>query len=105
MSVAAPTVKITTTAGAGHHRWKIRMTTLAFTGNVPLVRPGITLIRLHDELWRVTRPDGDVLGYVEAFSVRDGVRYRAKRHIVRQGRFIVMGEFWSIDDAIDCFQA
>jgi hypothetical protein len=80
------------------------MTTLAFIGDLPLIRPGINLVQLHDELWRVTRPDGDVLGYVERFRVREGLRYRAKRLVARQRRFIVMGEFWSIDDAIECFR-
>ncbi|MET4781437.1 hypothetical protein [Glaciihabitans sp. UYNi722] len=90
------------------------MTTLAFVGDLPLIRPGqrrpgrrqpdLALVQLHDELWRVTRPDGDVLGYIEQFRVREGLRYRAKRLLVLQRRFIVMGEFWSIDDAIECFR-
>jgi hypothetical protein len=90
------------------------MTTLAFTGTSPVAvspehnrpaqrHPGLTLVQLNDELWRVTRPTGEVLGYLEQFRVRAGLRYRAKRFIVRQKRFIEVGEFWSIDDAIDCF--
>lgn len=79
------------------------MTTLAFAGDLPLVRPGITLVRVHDQLWRVTRPDGEVLGYVEQFGVAGGLRFRAKRFMSSRGRFLPMGEFWSIDDAIDCF--
>lgn len=79
------------------------MTTLDFVGTAPATRPGLTLIQLHDELWRVTRPDGEVLGYIDQFRQRQGLRYRAKRLIVRQRRFIVAGEFWSIDEAIDCF--
>jgi hypothetical protein len=94
------------------------MTTLAFPGTsfadtasaAAPVRPraaqghpGLTLVQLNNELWRVTRPSGEVLGYLEQFRVRAGLRYRAKRFIVRQKRFIEVGEFWSIDDAIDCF--
>ena len=79
------------------------MTTLAFTGTQSVTRPGLHLVQLHDELWRVTRPSGDVLGYVEQFRVRAGLRFRAKRFITRQRRFVEMGEFWSMDDAIDCF--
>jgi hypothetical protein len=60
-------------------------------------------VQLNDELWRVTRPTGEVLGYLEQFRVRAGLRYRAKRFIVRHKRFIEVGEFWSMDDAIDCF--
>lgn len=65
--------------------------------------PGLTLVQLHDELWRVTRSAGDVLGYIERFAVCAGVQYRAKRFIVRQRRFVAVGEFWSMDDAVDCF--
>jgi hypothetical protein len=81
------------------------MTTLAFAGDLIIRRLGIQLTQVHDQLWRVTRPDGDVLGYVEQFDVREGQRYRAKRLITRQQRFVVMGEFWSVDDAIECFRA
>ncbi len=79
------------------------MTTLAFSGTQPVDRPGLHVVQLHDALWRVTRASGDVLGYVEQFRVRAGVRFRAKRFIARQRRFIELGEFWSRDDAIDCF--
>ena len=79
------------------------MTTLAFTSTQAVARPGLHLVQLHDELWRVTRPSGDVLGYVEQFRVRAGLRFRAKRFIARQRRSVEMGEFWSMDDAIDCF--
>jgi hypothetical protein len=84
------------------------MTTFAFTGmdstrTTAITRPGLHLVQLHDELWRVTRPSGEVLGYLERFGVRTGVRFRAKRFIARQRRFVEMGEFWSMDDAVDCF--
>ena len=79
------------------------MTTLAFTGTQAVARPRLHLVQLHDELWRVTRPSGDVLGYVEQFRVRAGLRFRAKLFIARQRRFVEMGEFWSMDDAVDCF--
>lgn len=64
----------------------------------------IALVELGDALWRVTRPDGEVLGYVEAFSAPGGTRYRAKRMIVRQQRFVPVGEFWLMGDAVDCFR-
>lgn len=79
------------------------MTTTAFRRDLAFTRPGLSLIQLNDELWRVTRSDGEVLGYIEQFRVRAGLRYRAKRFMIRQKRFIVMGEFWGSDDAIDCF--
>ncbi|MHA6667763.1 hypothetical protein ACX3O0_02720 [Homoserinimonas sp. A447] len=79
------------------------MITLDFVGTSPAVRPGVTLVQLHNELWRVTRSTGEVLGYIERFTEAQGDRFRAKRLLVRQRRFIVIGEFWGIDDAIDCF--
>ncbi|WP_349897211.1 hypothetical protein [Parafrigoribacterium soli] len=84
------------------------MTTLAFVDDsftrTPLVRPGICMLQVHDELWRLTRPDGDVLGYIERFTEPRGERFRAKRLNSLRRRFLVLGEFWSIDDAIDCFR-
>jgi hypothetical protein len=46
-----------------------------------------------------------VLGYLERVRVREGMRYRAKQLFARQRRFVVMGEFWSIDDAVECFRS
>jgi hypothetical protein len=85
------------------------MTILDFVGTTPLVRPGdartgIAMVQLHDELWRVTRPDGQVLGYIERFQERATDRFRAKRFNALQRRFLPMGEFWNLDDAIDCFR-
>ena len=81
------------------------MTTLDFIGTTPAIRPGIAMIQLHDALWRITRPGGEVLGYIERVEVPSGERFRAKRLLQRQRRFLSVGEFWSIHDAIDCFRA
>jgi len=79
------------------------MITLDFAGTTPTIRPGITLVQLHNELWRVTRSSGEVLGYIERFTEAQGERFRAKRMLVQQRRFVVTGEFWSINEALDCF--
>jgi hypothetical protein len=71
---------------------------------MPTLVDSIALIELGDALWRVTRPDGDVLGYVEAFATAGGTRYRAKRHIASQRRFVPVGEFWAMGDAVECFR-
>lgn len=68
------------------------------------VKRGINLVQLHDDLWRVTRADGDVLGYVEGFDDPRGRRFRSKRLIALQRRFIELGEFWSFDDAVECLR-
>ncbi|MEO7350176.1 MAG: hypothetical protein ABIW32_10050 [Terrimesophilobacter sp.] len=89
------------------------MTTFDFAGASLRVRPerpgvparrDITLVQLHDDLWRVTRRDGEVLGYVEGFSESRGRRFRSKRLIVLRKTFVPLGEFWNFDDAVDCLR-
>lgn len=109
MSGVGPSIAVSHWIGRIHPR-KTLMPTLAFSDHdvlspTPLVRPGIAMVQVHDELWRLTRPDGDVLGYIERFAEPRGDRYRAKRLNALRRRFLVLGEFWSIDDAIDCFRS
>ncbi len=87
------------------------MTTLDFVGTqsslvsvATLNRFGIALVQLHDELWRVTRRSGEVLGYIEYFVEFGERRFRAKRMFSSRRQSMPLGEFWSIDDAIDCFR-
>ncbi len=74
----------------------------AFDRSAP--RLGVASIQLHDDLWRVTRTDGEVLGYIEQVSTAAGSRFVAKRMLQRQRRFLPVGEFWTVDDAMDCFR-
>jgi len=67
-------------------------------------RGGLRLVQVRDDLARVTRPGGEVLGYVERFADPQGDKYRARRFIARQRRFVDIGEFWSRSDATDCFR-
>jgi hypothetical protein len=87
------------------------MTTLDFVGSQSSLvsdtrvnRFGIVLVQLHDELWRVTRRSGEVLGYIESFDDAGCSRFRAKRMFSARRQSLPLGEFWSIDDAIDCFR-
>ena len=82
------------------------MTTLDFIGTdrQSRIRAGVATVQLHDDLWRVTRPDGEVLGYVERSSTPAGYRFLAKRMLQRQRRFLPVGEFWAFGDAMDCFR-
>jgi hypothetical protein len=79
------------------------VTTLDFAPTAPLTR-GVATIQLNDDLWRITRASGEVLGYVERFSTAAGHRFVAKRMLQRQRRFLPVGEFWSADDAMECFR-
>lgn len=65
----------------------------------------VAVVQLNDQLWRITRPEGDVLGYIEAFTATGGIRFRAKRFLARQRRFMIDGEFWAMDDALQCFRS
>lgn len=65
---------------------------------------GVLAVQLHDELWRVTRADGEVLGYVDRTQTPSGDRFTARRMLTRQRRFLAVGEFWRFDDAMDCFR-
>ncbi len=82
------------------------MTRLDFAQPVSRVRAavGVASIQLHDDLWRITRTDGEVLGYVEHTATVAGSRFTAKRMVQRQRRFLPIGEFWSMDDALECFR-
>jgi putative heme degradation protein len=79
------------------------MTTLDFVGTVPTTR-GVALVQLHDELWRVTRPTGEVLGYIEGFDESGDLRFRAKRFFGTRRPSMPLGEFWRFDDAVECFR-
>ena len=65
---------------------------------------GVAVVQLHDDLWRVTRTDGEVLGYVERTTTASGDRFTARRMLRRQRRFLAVGEFWRFDDAMECFR-
>ena len=84
------------------------MTSFDFAGTGTLDpatrQSGITLIPLHDELWRVTKTSGEVLGYVESFQDPRGRRFRSKRLIAAHRQFRNIGEFWKFDDAVDCLR-
>lgn len=86
------------------------MTTLDFAPRSTVLdrptplRNGVVTVQLHDDLWRVTRSDGEVLGYIERTASPSGQRYIAKRMLQRQRRFLPVGEFWTVDDAMDCFR-
>jgi hypothetical protein len=80
------------------------VTILDFPTTLAPSRPGVSTVQLHDDLWRVTRPDGEVLGYIERTDTTAGHRFTAKRMLQRQRRFLPIGDFWSIGDALDCFR-
>lgn len=79
------------------------MTLLDFIDSTP-VSDTVSAVALGDDLWRITRAGGEVLGYVERHSTPAGPRFTAKRMLPRQRRFLPVGDFWSLPDALDCFR-
>ncbi|MFT4123249.1 MAG: hypothetical protein QM635_05390 [Microbacteriaceae bacterium] len=69
----------------------------------PAVRPGVTALQVTETLWRVTRPSGAVCGYVERAA--GGVRFAARRMCASRRGFAPVGEFWSLEDALDALAA
>ena len=67
-------------------------------------KSGVATVQLHEDLWRVTRADGEVLGYVERSVSPAGARYLAKRMLQCQRRFLPIGEFWEFEAAMECFR-
>lgn len=80
------------------------MTILDFAGTATDIRPGVSTVQVGEDLWRITRTTGEVLGYVERVTTPAGHRFTAKRMLQRQRRFLPVGEFWTVDDAMDCFR-
>ncbi|MCU1406551.1 MAG: hypothetical protein JWQ43_2854 [Glaciihabitans sp.] len=80
------------------------MTILDFVGTTPTVRPGIALVDLSNTLRRVTRHSGEVLGYIETVASHGDEFYRARRLLSHQSTSLPLGDFWRLDDAIDCFR-
>lgn len=71
-----------------------------------VAHPSVTVMALHGRLWRVIRSDGAVLGYVEIVETLDPSgnrveRFRSKRLRAHAQGFLIVGEFWSADEAID----
>lgn len=74
--------------------------------DTPSLAPGIP-VRLTDaapSLWRVIDRGGRVIGHLQALTQAGGIRYRARRFHTASRAFLDLGEFWSVDDAIDCLR-
>ncbi|MFM9877334.1 MAG: hypothetical protein ACKVOG_05730 [Rhodoglobus sp.] len=80
------------------------MTVLDFATPLTGIRAGAAAVQLNDDLWRMTRPTGEVLGYVHRVETPAGPKFVAKRMLPRQRRFLAVGEFWTVDAAMDCFR-
>lgn len=66
----------------------------------PLGRAPEHLDRAGDHLWRVIDTDGTIRGHLRLVADPLGIRYRAERLQLSSGRFLLVGEFWSAEDAV-----
>lgn len=54
-------------------------------------------------LWRVIARDESVRGHIRLVEAKHGPRYASTLILPGGIRTMFLGEFWSLDDALDCF--
>lgn len=67
-------------------------------------RFGIRVAPVTMTLARVLDRRGTILGHVEAIDDVDGPRFRAQRFHIAQRRFLELGTFSALNDAVDCLR-
>jgi hypothetical protein len=77
------------------------MTTAELATRPGSTHPRVSVVPVGDARWRITRRDGEILGYVDHSPEVDGHPFHARRMQVVQRRFIPVGDFWTLQDAID----
>lgn len=66
------------------------------------IHGGMSLVSVTPTLWRALERTGAIAGHVELLHTPEGERYRAKRFATARAAFVVLGEFWSMDEALEC---
>jgi hypothetical protein len=67
-------------------------------------RGNLRVLDVRDDLSRVTRPNGEIVGYVDRVDVDGSAAYRARRYVASERRFVELPTVWSADDAVDCLR-
>jgi hypothetical protein len=82
------------------------MTVTTRAATPPRLRTGtrLTLAPIAADRWRVLDPSGLIVGHIAARSDSGGTRYRARRYHPGSRAFVDLGEFWSIEDAVQCLR-
>ncbi|OOB90706.1 hypothetical protein [Rathayibacter sp. VKM Ac-2630] len=62
------------------------------------------LTRVNGRLWRVSTASGAVVGHIELVDDPQGEKYRARLLRAGMPAGAQLGEFWSVDDAIEVFR-
>ncbi|QHC59037.1 hypothetical protein [Rathayibacter sp. VKM Ac-2760] len=63
-----------------------------------------TLTRVNARLWRVSTGAGSIVGHVELVDGPQGEKYRARLLRAGMPAGAEIGEFWSVEDAIEVFR-
>ncbi|MET0830236.1 MAG: hypothetical protein ABWY26_11980 [Microbacterium sp.] len=62
----------------------------------------VRLVPAAPALWRIVDRGGRVIGHLQAVAQSEGMRYSARRFHAPSRAFRDLGEFWSVDDAVEC---
>lgn len=69
-----------------------------------LLRNGVRLLPVGAGRWRVVTRNGVVAGHVEASGDGPARRFRARRFHAATRAFRDVGEFWSVEEAVECLR-
>lgn len=69
----------------------------------PLVRTrgSLRILDVRDDLSRISRANGEIVGYVDRIDVAGGPAFRARRFVAAERRFVPLPTVWNADDAVD----
>jgi len=68
----------------------------------PTRASNVRLVAAGPLLWRIVDRGGRVIGHLQTVRDGSGIRYRARRFHAPSRGFHDLGEFWSVDDAVEC---
>jgi hypothetical protein len=64
-------------------------------------RGDLRILDVRDDLSRITRVNGEIVGYVDRVDVAGERAFRARRYVAAERRFVELPTVWSADDAVD----
>jgi hypothetical protein len=68
---------------------------------VARTRGALHILDVRDDLSRISRANGEIVGYVDRIDIAGGPAYRARRYVVAERRFVPLPTVWNADDAVD----
>ncbi|MGV1035088.1 MAG: hypothetical protein ACOYBP_07740 [Microbacteriaceae bacterium] len=64
---------------------------------------GVSAKQVLPILWRVIGSDNSVRGHIRLVDAKHGQRFASTLILPGGVRTMFLGEFWSLEDALDCF--